>query len=321
MLRLRHQASDSPLYQAEPSTKLAITNLSFELSEKELLDYLKDYGAIWVILPVQSVYGFRKNHPQPLGIAYAEFESVEKAQAAIDALFNQLYKGRPMKLRFHQPYVPKQKQKWRRKPTSPINSEIVLDGDEIDTQEAPDNDSSSSPTERPPVYKFKREGNKRNQVSKETVYCKELPEGTTDMHLRQHFKEYQPKEIWIFRSSPIKKGCFGGVPDTFTSALVTLNTEESLKKVAKIMSKKKLLDRKVDIKPALLSKIDEVKNIAQLEHPVSVVPDPEHQITSVPENSLEETEQESERAVPVVEARTYSLTRNEGSNVNDDYSV
>ena len=342
MLRLRHHASDSPLYEGKPSTKVSLTNLSFDLSEEELFDYLKDYGAIWTILPVHSVYGFRKNHPQPLGIAYAEFETVEKAQTAIDALFNQLYKGRPMKLRFHQPYVPRQKQRWRRKESSPTNSEIALETEEgpvehqgqyegqesqesleipniHESQRPPDSQEpleqqeplesravtiiESPPDGPPPAYRFRRQNKKNKQLSMETVYCKIIPEGTTDAHLRQFFKAYRPREIWIFKSRPVKKGCFGKPGTTFTSALITLSTNLPLKNVTKSMSKKKLLNSKVEIIPAPLSKIEEVRKVAQLERSVQVVPEDTQSIGSPQGNTLDGAQQESDSPDPVAESR------------------
>ncbi|SMN19967.1 similar to Saccharomyces cerevisiae YFR032C RRT5 Putative protein of unknown function [Maudiozyma saulgeensis] len=273
MLRFRHQPDDSPVYRAEPSERVLIWNLSYLVSEKELYTYLKDFGAIWVIIPVQSLYGFRKNRPHPLGIAYAEFETKEKATYAIDHLFNQIYKGRPLKVRYHQPYVPRQKTRKNSKEICPVGRGIELDSTESDlAQPVTVVDDSSQPLELTdeelvaPAMAPSKLNVKRKAVSTETVYCKILPEGTTDLHLRQHFKAFRPKEIWIFKSSPTRsKMCFGSKRQSFTSALITLETEESLKKVAKIMSKKKLLDNKVIVRPAYLTKIEEVRRIAEQE--------------------------------------------------------
>ncbi|CAB4254049.1 similar to Saccharomyces cerevisiae YFR032C RRT5 Putative protein of unknown function [Maudiozyma barnettii] len=275
MLRFRHQPDDSPVYRAEPTERVLIWNLSYLVSEKELYTYLKDFGVTWVIIPVQSLYGFRKNRPYPLGIAYAEFETKEKATYVIDHLFNQIYKGRPLKVRYHQPYVPRQKGKKNLKHGPSIGREIELDSTEsnlVQPVSIIDDDDDSQPVELTeeemvaPAMAPNKLYVKRKAVSTETVYCKILPEGTTDLHLRQHFKAFRPKEIWIFKSSPTRsKMCFGSKRQAFTSALITLETGESLKKVAKIMSKKKLLDNKVIVRPAYLTKIEEVKRIAEQE--------------------------------------------------------
>ncbi|KAG0666952.1 Regulator of rDNA transcription protein 5 [Maudiozyma exigua] len=283
MLRFRHQPENIPTHFAEPSKRVLLWNLSYLVSEKELLTYLKGYGAVWVVLPVQSLYGFRKNHPHPLGIAYAEFESNEKATEAIERLFNQIYHGRPLKLRYHQPYVPKKKSK-----NNPRDTQSVARGIELNTFDSDINPISSenidltNPVElteeervAPAVVPSKLNVKKR-AVSTETVYCKILPEGTTDLHLRQHFKAFHPKEIWIFKSAPTRsRMCFSNKSHSFTSALITLETEELLKRVAKIMSKKKLLDNKVIVRPAYLTKIEEVKRIAEqeeLETPIEEIP-------------------------------------------------
>lgn len=307
MLRFRHQPENIPSHFSEPSERVLLWNLSYLVSEKELFTYLKGYGALWVVLPVQSLYGFRKNHPHPLGIAYAEFESKNKATEAIELLFNQIYRGRPLKLRYHQPYVPKKKGK-----NNPRDTQSVSRGIELTTVGSESNPISTEDTELVDTVELTEEERiapavvpsklnvKRRAVSTETVYCKILPEGTTDLHLRQHFKTFHPKEIWIFKSAPTRsKMCFSNKSHSFTSALITLETEEPLKKVAKIMSKKKLLDNKVIVRPAYLTKIEEVKRIAEqeeIETPVEV----QRESTDSTSTNMETVEAQVPIIIPVI---------------------
>lgn len=271
MLRFRSQTVDSPQLTTEPSERIHIWNLNFFVGEKELTDYLKEYGVTWVVVPVQPVYGFRKRHPQSLGIAYAGFENKDKAKTVIKELYNKDYKGRPMKLRFHTPYEPKEKDKKKSQKMPGNNREIELASEET-TGSPVESNSTDYSSSTFPSDGSRKVHKRRKEVSKETVYCKVLPEGTTDSHLREHFKEYHPKEIWIFKSTPIKrKSCIGSRNEPFTSALVTLNTNEPLKKVAKVMSKKKLLENKVMVRPAFLTKIEEVKNIADQDRATATI--------------------------------------------------
>ena len=247
---------------AEPSERVYLWNLNYQVSEKQLTDYLSDYGVISVIIPVQPTYGLRRKYVYHLGIAYAQFGTVEQATIAVQELYNREYMGRELKLRYHIPYVPRAK----RQATNSSNKKASLTqpNEETDTLNPLDGNTGinlGNSTRKP-------RHNKHKELSKDTVYCKTLPEGTTDADLREYFKEYSPREIWIFKSVPVHKTkCLPTKAQPYTSALVTLNTKAPLRDVVKSVSKVKLNDKKMTIKPAFLSKIVEVQRVAAMDRP------------------------------------------------------
>ena len=236
---------------AEPSERVYLWNLSYQVSEKQLTDYLSDYGVVSVIIPVQPTYGLRRKYVYHLGIAYAQFGTVEQATIAVQELYNKEYMGRELKLRYHIPYVPRTKGQGTNGPNK--KTSLTQLNEETDTG------INFGNSTRKPRHKHK-------ELSKDTVYCKSLPEGTTDADLREYFKEYSPREIWIFKSVPVHKTkCLPTKAQPFTSALVTLNTKSSLRNVVKSVSKVKLNDKRMTVKPAFLSKIVEVQRVAAME--------------------------------------------------------
>ncbi|CCF59327.1 hypothetical protein KAFR_0G02950 [Kazachstania africana CBS 2517] len=247
--------------------RVYISNLNFNTGEKELQDYLVDFKPRTVYIPCNPHKDFRRKYfNRPMGIAYAEFESVEEAKAAIDGLNEKDFKGRPLKLKPYIPYTPHPK---GRSSSNVASSETLI----ANNQEAAIEPSVAANTE-PVEQKRTRYGRLRGMsgdISKDTVYCKYLPVGVDDSHLRALFSAYSPREIWIFKSTPQRKICVPVSREPFTAALITLDTEVELKEICKLMSKGKLLGKKVSIKPAFIKKIEEVKQVALEDQPNLVV--------------------------------------------------
>lgn len=88
------------------TNRIYISNLNFSTTEDELLDYFKEYQVVSVLIPSQTVRFFRNNQVRPLGIAYAEFPSTEKALDAIEALNGRPLKDRELRLKPYVPYSP-----------------------------------------------------------------------------------------------------------------------------------------------------------------------------------------------------------------------
>ncbi|AQZ14727.1 RRT5 (YFR032C) [Zygosaccharomyces parabailii] len=88
------------------ANRVYISNLNFNTTEDELLEHFKKYEVVSVLIPSQTVRFFRNNQVRPLGIAYAEFPSHEKAQEAIEALNGESLKNRQLRLKPYVPYSP-----------------------------------------------------------------------------------------------------------------------------------------------------------------------------------------------------------------------
>lgn len=107
-------------------------------------------------------------------------------------------------------------------------------------------------------------------LSTDTIYCAFLPKGTTDPELREYFIEYRPREIWIFRTKSINSGPFKLRSSNHTAALVTVTSGTPLEEVVATLQNKKFLNKKITLRPAYLSKIDEVKLVADKSRIISV---------------------------------------------------
>lgn len=300
-------------------TRLYISNLNFSTTEQELADYFKDYGVVSVLIPSQTIRGFRSNQVRPLGIGYAEFESSEKVRQAIEDLNSKTFKGRELRLKPYVPYSPEHVTKKMSKartlsklrrckklPTA-TNEEIcvtvepqALESAEIDANDGADNDMSTNPVqESQPATQDNGDNVAESQnldanttqeveFSEDTVYCGYLPKAVTDLELREYFKEYNPQEIWIFRTKPSKSKHLQ-FHRHFTAALISLETAENIDKIVVMTQKKKLLGKKIIVKPAYLAKIEELKKMSAEKKLLEQVNDP-----SIAEETIGSHEQQEE---------------------------
>ncbi|EDO15407.1 hypothetical protein Kpol_1063p18 [Vanderwaltozyma polyspora DSM 70294] len=249
------------------TTRIYISNLDYSSTEDELIEYLKDYKPLSVLVPSHTVRGFRSNHVKPLGIAYADFETPEKAREAVEALNETNFKNRNLKVKLYVPFSPENvckpapkprrlsKLRRSKKPADEENNAASQDPTVEATQERgqasedPENAANNAKQAKP--------------TSDDTVYCGYLPKNTTDADLREHFKDYNPQEIWIFRTRAAKGPMHLQLHRHYTAALITLNSPETIAKIAEVTSTKKILGKKISVKPAYISKIQEVKKIAE----------------------------------------------------------
>ena len=232
------------------TSRIYIGNLDYSTTEDELYEYLKEYNVCSVLVPSHTVRGFRSNHVRPLGIGYAEFESHEVAKDIVEKLNTKPFKGRDLKVKLYVPFTPENVCT----PKVPVVKQRRLSRLRRTKKENPKNFN---------VDVINKPVNKEKPSSIDTVYCGYLPKNTTDSDLREHFQEYNPQEIWIFRTRATKGPIHLQLHRHYTAALITLNTTEEITKVAEVTSLRKLLGKKISVKPAYLSKIQEVKKIAE----------------------------------------------------------
>lgn len=182
-----------------------------------------------IIIPNHTV-AFRKKR-RALGIAYAEFEDNAEAQKAIKSVNGTTFKKRIIYAKMHVPFSTTDKQS----DTNQVNcdSEPVTD---INDKEKVTEDAI--------------------KVSNDTVYLPNLYANTTDEEIREFFKDYQPKQIYIFKEKTPKRHLFGYRQTT--CCLVTLEVDKPLTTIITELKKKKLKNYRVSIKPAYISKIEKV---------------------------------------------------------------
>ncbi|CCE62596.1 hypothetical protein TPHA_0C04450 [Tetrapisispora phaffii CBS 4417] len=238
--------------------RIYIGNLDYSATEDELFNFLKEYEVVSVIVPSHTVRGFLSSHVRPLGIAYADFNTVEKAKEVVEALSNKKFKNRKIKVKLYKPFKPDNLLKPKKKVSGGKQRRLTV----LRRYKQDDNEEN------------KKKGSEEDDVSKksykvtqptsiDTVYCGYLPKNTTDTDLREHFKGYNPQEIWIFRTRTTKGPRHLQIHRHYTAALITLSTTEPIDKISEVSSEKKLLNKTITVKPAYLSKIQEVRRIAE----------------------------------------------------------
>lgn len=258
---------------ATDCTRLYISNLNFSSDETELFDHFKDYGIISVLIPSQTVRGFRNNHVRPLGIAYAEFESVDHLQRAVEDLNGKPFKGRDLRLKPYVPYSPTNVTKKLKKSNHLSRFRRAKPATQESEDELPPTTdvvsilSVSHQQDEPQVPLEENDKAtegvvQESEFSEDTVYCGYLPKGVTDTDLRDYFHQYNPQEIWIFRTKLTKSKRFQ-IHRHLTAALVSFETEVDSHKIAEALQKKKLLGKKIVVKPAYQAKIDELKQLSR----------------------------------------------------------
>lgn len=167
----------------------------------------------------------------------------------------------------------------------------VLDG-------APSNTNGETSAANPDSENCPASTSNSTPVSKDTLYCAYLPKSTTDKDIRYFFKDYRPQEVWMFRTRNVRARRFPLHRHRFrpmTAALVTIDSATPIEEVAKRLSDKpfiiggitdtagstsqneniigksarrstvmnKIRPSTIIVKPAFLSKIEEVKKAAR----------------------------------------------------------
>lgn len=255
---------------SENNRRVYISNLSFDTTEDELTEYLLEYNVLSVLIPSQTIRGFRNSRVRPLGIAYADFESADKAKEAIEALNGKVFNNRTLRLK---PYVAYSPAVVSRKPSKANKEESRFSKLKVkkstsvspvsEEQELPEETRGSANNEQttePEAQPLTDSGQNEEPVSKDTVYCGYLPSKATDVELREFFKEYEPTDIYVFKNRSYKKGFH--FHRYYLAALVTLDKENGVQQSVENLSKEKLMGKKVTLRAAYLSKIDEVKKAA-----------------------------------------------------------
>ncbi|SCV04384.1 LAME_0H18008g1_1 [Lachancea meyersii CBS 8951] len=247
--------------------RIYISNLDFDTNEEDLKQFLQEFNVLTVLIPSQTVRGFRNSSVRPLGIGYADFATAEDAQNAVKNLNGQKLHDRALKMKMYAPFVAKRKE---RRPSKKQNSTSVSLGvnrsDPVmadTTAQEPVAAEAQEPVDTtveataplPEAPKTNSE-----PVSDDTLYCAYLPSNVTDVELREFFADYDPQDIYVYRSSVSRHRIH--LYRRFTAALVTLGAPNSLENAISQLSKQKLMGKKITLKPARLSKMQEVKKAA-----------------------------------------------------------
>ncbi|SCW01153.1 LAFE_0D06260g1_1 [Lachancea fermentati] len=252
------QVGSTPIPVA--SNRVYISNLSFNATEEELSEFLSSYNVKSVLIPSQTIRGFRKSTVRPLGIAYAEFETGDETVRVIQELNGTQFKERVLKIKPYVPYSPCAAEKRPNRGTKGAKNQQSEVPEELRIVQA---DDAFLEEEMTVVAEPQVKVNSTSQqvpLSEDTVYCAYLPGKVTDVELREFFKDYEPQDIYVFRSNGTRRGIY--FHRCFTAALVTLGNPEFLLNAISNLRKQKLMGKRVTLRVARLSKIQEVQRAA-----------------------------------------------------------
>lgn len=207
-----------------------IQNVHLVISETALTKYLSFWNPLQVFIPYKIYAGHRnKRYKDPMGCAIVVLDSIDTAKNMIINLQDVLLLGRHLKLSYHIPYTPTEN--WiQKKRYGDLSQKLISQSD----------------------------------ISRDTIYISRLNKLVTDDILRSHFQEYTPTEIWIYKSAEKVKYLPNSKKITI-SALVTVQSEKSIDDIIKLMNKKKLMGKKIEMRPALIAKIEQLKNVTKKE--------------------------------------------------------
>ncbi|GMM38445.1 Rrt5 protein [Saccharomycopsis crataegensis] len=240
---------------------VCISNLDYSTSEEDIIELLKDYKVVLVIVPSQTIRGLRgKQYHKPLGIAYAELENRELATKAVKELNGKSLSGRQLRIRMYTPYVPRAKRSHHHNKSDSASKEqekVSSTVTEKKLQEPVSIEVSETPLEPAKEPEESSKTKKEKETSKDTIFVGKLHPNTTDTDLRTFFAEYEPFEIYLFKGRYTKKNIH--FSHYYVSALITVLAENGQELAIKNLSSKKLNGRYVKLRPAYLSKIEEVK--------------------------------------------------------------
>ncbi|CCH63153.1 hypothetical protein TBLA_0J01580 [Henningerozyma blattae CBS 6284] len=267
------------------STRVYISNVSYQVTEEELFDYFLSYNVKSVLIPSQTVRGFRTSYQRPLGIAYAEFENKDWANKVVADLNGKCFKERNLRIKLYIPYSPNNIV--RNKLIKNKKEEETFTNDANNEKNADSNGENG--TRSRIVVGGEGDGEK---YCTDTLYCSYLPKETTDTTLRLYFKDYNPQEIWIFRTKATR-GYRLKFHRYFTCALITLNTNVPMFEICERLNNIRLSNKKITVRVAFKSKLEEVKHIAT------------------------KTQLVREQDIPIEEENQEDMEQNSSSNNND----
>ncbi|SCU97716.1 LADA_0H07844g1_1 [Lachancea dasiensis] len=243
--------------------RIYVSNLDFSTTEEELKEFLSDYNVLTVLIPSQTIRGFRNSSVKPLGIGYADFPTVADAQNAVKDLNGKMLHGRSLKIKIYVPFTAAAREDRKaskhlfKSQARPVAAQAGSVHDAAE-QAAGNRESTMVEQSAPVPSKPTRSG--PEPVSEDTVYCAYLPSSTTDVELREFFAAYDPQDIFVYRSNVSRHRVH--LYRRFTAALVTLGAPSYLENALSQLSSQKFMGKKITLRPARLNKIQEVKQAA-----------------------------------------------------------
>lgn len=219
-----------------------------------------------MLIPSYTIHFSRSGRHRPLGIAYAEFKTPEQIESVIKEFDGHVLKNRKIAVKKHMAYDPNNRRfsfkrkssikNGKRNQTGSLSSEMPV----LVAKESLLHDD-----ETVSIKQSKKTHSGKSELSMDTIMIQRVYGIVTDESLRDFFKEYNPSQIYIFKSRKPKLN-----PMNFTgshvSVLAKLDASKiKLEDIIFNLKSRKLNGKHINMKPAYKSKVLEVeKAIAQL---------------------------------------------------------
>ncbi|CCH46499.1 hypothetical protein BN7_6092 [Wickerhamomyces ciferrii] len=257
--------------------------------------------SVSIIIPSQTVKGFKSIHQKSLGVAYVEFANELDAELARKEINGKIVNDRALRVKPFVPYSPQntflrrtrsrrgafhRKSRAEKATTEKIDE---LDEQAVQTDNAEGNDeekaipgaaTESNEDENlgsgisvdtdgeklKPLVDGEEALDKEQEpeTSKDTVFISRLSPKATDGDLREFFHEFGPTDVYIFKNRINKKQHPLRFHQRYVSALVTLSVEDGVSKAIETLNDQKIKNKVVGIRAAYVSKIEDVKKAAEV---------------------------------------------------------
>ncbi|KAH3685373.1 hypothetical protein WICPIJ_003658 [Wickerhamomyces pijperi] len=264
-------------------TRLYISNVSYKTTEEDLWELFKDFDAVYILVPTQTVKLSLKHHQKSFGIAYINFKTKDAATLAAEALDGTVLDGRPIRVKQFVPYRPSKSSKKGKKSEAVAETEAVKEEEspatspeEREKEELPSAETEATEKETSPAVQDEdaiekdpvsdeaespKSSKPAREYSEDTVYIARLHHSVTDGDLREYFHVYGPTAVYIFKSYVRPKRF--SFRNKHVSALVTLSAENGLSDALAQLKGTKLKGRNVKLDAAFKDKLEEVTNAAR----------------------------------------------------------
>ncbi|XBW34568.1 hypothetical protein QEN19_000131 [Hanseniaspora menglaensis] len=270
--------------------RVYFTNVPYDLSEDEFAEFLEKYEPVSVLIPYQYVVRFgNKKTVQPLGVAYADFSSPEKANIAVLELAGTQIPGKKQTLRakLFEAYDPKRsglghsreskfltklKNHYFKTEAQPAEEHSELAETDIEGHEKTNqNDPSSRSSLAAAVGTGESNSNSVSsrstpKLSTNWVYVTKMASGTLDVDLAKHFAEFFPSDIYVFKFRPQRQRnkIFHKIQ---LAAIIKFPDVDGIENIAVQISEKMngsvLNNTSIVVKPSFEKKVHEVVDAAE----------------------------------------------------------
>lgn len=219
-----------------------------------------------MLIPSYTIHFSRSGRHRPLGIAYAEFRTPEQIESVVKEFDGHVLKNRKITVKKHMAYDPNNRRFSFKRKSNIKNGKMNQGGSLTGEILAPvAKEFLVRDDETVSIGQQKKNPPRKPELSMDTIMIQKVHGKVTDESLKDFFKEYNPSQIYIFKSKKPKLNPMN-LTGSHVNVLVKLDvTQTKLDEIISNLRSQKMNGRYISMKPAYKSKVLEVeKAIAEL---------------------------------------------------------